>query len=334
MDIYKTVNCYLDKDLFSERLKYLATLDLKGIRCNLSKLSGTELVKALQNIKQAFSTTYNFELLIDIAYPFFKPRIVYFDCNSNIITDHKYYILKNHSQIKKFEKSTIILSTINFSLIHLDDIVYYSDGSGAFKVTYVSSDYVEVIALNDFTIHKNKSISFSFQENQNLITYLEHFFNEFEGLKISFLFSFVSCPDDINIFRSKIKGEYKIISKIESMMGINNLDEIAKVSSGLLIARGDLAIYEDYSKLFFHTNKIAEIAKENKIDVYCATDILLSMAEAYLPNRADIIDISYNLSLGCNKYILPNYMGDIERVINVLNKLGSNFGENIEGSSK
>ena len=112
------------------------------------------------------------------------------------------------------------------------------------------------------------------------------------------------------------------------------MDEIAKVSSGLLIARGDLAIYEDYSKLFFHTNKIAEIAKENKIDVYCATDILLSMAEAYLPNRADIIDISYNLSLGCNKYILPNYMGDIERVINVLNKLGSNFGENIEGSSK
>ena len=58
--------------------------------------------------------------------------------------------------------------------------------------------------------------------------------------------SFVSSRDDVLEARELLKAngreDMKIISKIESVTGIENLDEIIEASDGIMVARGDLGV--------------------------------------------------------------------------------------------
>ena len=57
--------------------------------------------------------------------------------------------------------------------------------------------------------------------------------------------SFVRCADDVRAVRKIIEdnhGRMKIISKIENMQGIDNLDEILEASDGIMVARGDMGV--------------------------------------------------------------------------------------------
>lgn len=56
--------------------------------------------------------------------------------------------------------------------------------------------------------------------------------------------SFVSCKEDVleikEILKAHDRLDLKIICKIESELGIKNLEEILEVSDGVMVARGDL----------------------------------------------------------------------------------------------
>ena len=57
--------------------------------------------------------------------------------------------------------------------------------------------------------------------------------------------SFVRCREDVEAVRKLITdngGKMKIISKIENMQGIDNIDEILEVSDGIMVARGDMGV--------------------------------------------------------------------------------------------
>lgn len=58
--------------------------------------------------------------------------------------------------------------------------------------------------------------------------------------------SFVSTKEDVleakRILKEYNREDMKIISKIESVTGIENLDEIIEESDGIMVARGDLGV--------------------------------------------------------------------------------------------
>lgn len=327
MYIYETVNCYLDRDIFFQRIQYLNTLKLAGIRCNLSKLPLEKLAEAFHNIKEIKSVIKpEYQILIDLAYPVTKPRIFDFNCDKTIHSGEKYVIKEASAECdERTLRMVIYLDTIDFVKIDEGDIVYYSDGVGAFRVRKVLPDHIIVQAINTFVIYKNKSISFPTFRNQEILNQLEKVCVQVKDMNISYLLSFVSAAEDIVEFRKRLSGNFYVISKIESTEGYRNLEEIAKVSDGLLVARGDLAVYESFAKLFHYTKTIVNVSKKYRIETYCATDILLSLENLHLPSRADIVDISYNMSLGIRKFILPNYIKNIERVIDVLYEINEEF---------
>lgn len=108
--------------------------------------------------------------------------------------------------------------------------------------------------------------------------------------------SFVRKKEDVYDIRKVLEdngGEYiKIISKIESEEGVQNLNEIIEASDGIMVARGDLGV-EIKTELIPIVQKriIRETNKAGK-PVITATQMLDSMIRMPRPTRAETTDVA------------------------------------------
>jgi pyruvate kinase len=84
----------------------------------------------------------------------------------------------------------------------------------------------------------------------------------------------------------------KVISKIESVKGIQNFEEILDASYGIMIARGDLGIAVSLEKVpCLQRNLSKKTLKKNKF-LIVATEMLLSMTHNKKPTRAEVSDVA------------------------------------------
>ena len=107
--------------------------------------------------------------------------------------------------------------------------------------------------------------------------------------------SFVSTKEDVLEARKIIneqKSNMKIVSKIESKTGIDNLDEILSVSDGVMVARGDLGEEVPISLLPVYQKLIIRKAREHGKFCIVATEMLESMKKNTRPTRAEVTDVA------------------------------------------
>lgn len=111
--------------------------------------------------------------------------------------------------------------------------------------------------------------------------------------------SFIRTGENIKEIRNCLKGTgIKIIAKIESQQGINNIKEITEEADGIMVARGDLGIEVDYTKLFPIQCRISQECKRQGKPFIVATQVLESMTKSLRPTRAEITDLSYAVLSG------------------------------------
>lgn len=107
--------------------------------------------------------------------------------------------------------------------------------------------------------------------------------------------SFVRTKEDILEVRKIIdesNSHMKIIAKIESMQGIQNLEEILEVSDGIMVARGDLGVEIPMEEVPVVQKKMIKMAEAQGKHVITATQMLESMIKNPRPTRAEITDIA------------------------------------------
>lgn len=119
-----------------------------------------------------------------------------------------------------------------------------------------------------------------------------------------FSLSFTNRAKDVIDLRKIIGNEAIIISKIESIKGVLNLDEILPIVDQILIDRGDLSREIDIAKIPFLQRRIISTSKSFGIPAYVATNLLESMIKLNTPTRAEVNDIASTLLMGASGLVL------------------------------
>ncbi len=120
--------------------------------------------------------------------------------------------------------------------------------------------------------------------------------------------SFVRNAQDVQQLRDLLKenggGDIKIISKIENAEGVSNIDEIIRVSDGIMVARGDMGVEVPFEKVpKIQKDIIKKVYYSGKV-VITATQMLESMTENPRPTRAEATDVANAIYDGTSAIML------------------------------
>jgi len=110
--------------------------------------------------------------------------------------------------------------------------------------------------------------------------------------------SFVRSGATVDEVRSATQDKMEIISKVECVDALRNLDEIIERSDWLLLDRGDLSKEIPVAKIPFTQKIIIEKARKQQKGVFVATNLLETMVEKRKPTRAEVHDVISTISDG------------------------------------
>ena len=119
--------------------------------------------------------------------------------------------------------------------------------------------------------------------------------------------SFVRCADDVTEVKKIIEkhnSNIKVISKIENAEGVSNIDEIIRVSYGVMVARGDMGVEIDMEDLPVIQKKIIKKTYRAGKVVITATQMLDSMIRNPRPTRAEATDVANAIYDGTSAIML------------------------------
>ena len=108
--------------------------------------------------------------------------------------------------------------------------------------------------------------------------------------------SFVSTKQDVLDIRNLLDNnggeDIEIVAKIENQSGVDNVEQICEVCSGIMIARGDLGVEIPFVRLPDIQKELTRKCRMLGKRVITATEMLESMIVNPRPTRAEISDVA------------------------------------------
>ncbi len=195
--------------------------------------------------------------------------------------------------------------------ISYNDIICVSDGTLEMEVVEILNDFFVCEVLNDSIVESNQNLNV---KNKKLkIPYLTHKDESdivmahklnFDFISLSYVESAknVLSVSDILI---NLKNEHiNLISKIETEEGVQNIDEIIRVSDGIMVARGDLGVSVSMERVPGIQKKIIKKSHNAGIVSIVCTELMSSMEHNSRPTRAEVSDVANAVLDGADAIML------------------------------
>lgn len=183
--------------------------------------------------------------------------------------------------------------------IKYNSVIRIDDGKLELEVIDKGEDYLLCEVMNDATIISGRRFNvpglrlkrpFLTPQDRDDIVFASKIGADFLAL------SFVSSSEDIlavNDLLIELENDHLgIIAKIENEAAIDDIDEIIRISDGVIVARGDLGVELPMERLpGIQKNVIAKCHNAGKVSIV-ATELLSSMENELRPTRAEVSDVA------------------------------------------
>ncbi len=193
--------------------------------------------------------------------------------------------------------------SVNYKQLHKDlqpgNIITVNNGMVKFQVQAIEGNDIRCKCQAGGILSNRKSMSFpnkvmsgpylSEQDRADILFGISH--------GVDFIAaSFVSCKQDVldirNLLDANGGADIEIVAKIENRAGVDNVEEICAVCSGVMIARGDLGVEIPFVEVPAVQKKLTRVCRMLGKRVITATEMLESMIQNPRPTRAEISDVA------------------------------------------
>ena len=182
--------------------------------------------------------------------------------------------------------------------VHVGSMILVNDGLIQLQVTDIAQKEIttKVIVPGDILNHKGLNapgaeLKMSFISEQDRKDILFGIEQDYDYIALSF----VRTAKDVEAVRAILDfsgSKMKIIAKIESTQGVENLEEILAAADGLMVARGDMGVELPPEQVPYIQKKMIDMANAAGKITICATQMLESMTHNPRPTRAEVGDVA------------------------------------------
>lgn len=306
-------------------------------RFNFSHGSHDEHGKRIQTVREAASKTGEIiSLMLDTKGP--EMRLGRFTTGKVQLVAGKTFILVNDDIVG--DKGHVSVSHKNlYQEVKTGDIILLSDGLVSLRVEAIKGKDIVTIILNHGEMSDLKrvavpgvSIGLPPVSERDIEDILYGISQNMDFVAASF----IQRAEDVDTIRKIIVdhgGHMEIISKIENMEGVHNIDAIIAASDGIMVARGDLGVEVPSENVPMIQKQIIEKCNELGKPVIVATQMLESMVHNPRPTRAESSDVANAILDGADAIMLSGETANGEypiEAVKMMNKIAQHTEASLE----
>ena len=192
------------------------------------------------------------------------------------------------------------------------DKVLIDDGKIIFKaISSNKNDVVDVKVIQEGVLKSRKGVNLpNTKISQPALTKKDirdaifALNNSFDWIALSFVRSKKDILELKELISKNCDHHIPIISKIEKPEAIKKMDEIIKVSNGVMVARGDLGIEIPAEEVPLNQKMLVTKCKKAGIPIVIATQMMESMIDSLTPSRAEVNDVANSVMDGADGIML------------------------------
>ena len=268
----------------------------------------SEYIQKLKAIREKKDVSLG--ILFDLKGPEF--RIRQFENGAVILGEGESFTLTSSNVVGNRDVVSITYKELP-SLVDVGDKILLNDGFIELEVVGTTKYDILTKVIVGGELSNNKSINLpdlvvdmpylNDVDKKDILFALE---NDADFLALSF----VRSAQDVKAVKRFIRenggknSNVKLISKIESQMGVDNIVEIIEESDGVMIARGDLGVEVDMKMVPIYQKLITKKCNQAGKIVIVATQMLESMIHSSRPTRAELSDVSNAVIDGASALML------------------------------
>jgi len=280
-----------------ENLKKMMASGMNCARLNFSHGTHEEHLRRIDRIKRIRKElNLNIPILLDTKGP--EIRFRNFENGFTIVEAGSKFTLYAEEKMGDSTGATVSYPKLAENLKKGVKILI-DDGNIEMEVEEISGADVICRVINGGKISDHKSINvpsspvdMPYLSKKDIDDILFGIQNDIDFIAASFVRSKNDVWDLRNLLIENDGANIKIISKIENIQGVENIEEIIEASDGIMVARGDLGVELPFTALPKIQKDIIKRCYRSGKYVITATQMLESMTKNPRPTRAEVSDVA------------------------------------------